>query len=58
MSKSLFERTAVSWDAILNMTKMELELIPDPYMYIFFEKGTRGGVPIFLMDIVKPAIGI
>ena len=27
-----------------NMTKVELELIPDPDMYIFFEKGTRGGV--------------
>ena len=49
---------ALSWDAMLNMTKVELELIPDPDMYIFFEKGTRGGVPIFLMDIVKPAIGI
>ena len=34
----------LSWDAMLNMTKMELELIPDPGMYIFFEKGTRGGV--------------
>ena len=29
---------------MLNMTKVELELIPDPDMYIFFEKGTRGGV--------------
>ena len=27
---------------MLNMTKVELELVPDPYMYIFFEKGTRG----------------
>ena len=34
----------LSWDAILNMTKVELELIPDPDMYIFFEKGARGGV--------------
>ena len=33
----------LSWDAILNMTKVELELIPDSDMYILFEKGTRGG---------------
>ena len=26
------------------MTKVEVALIPDPDMYIFFEKGTRGGV--------------
>ena len=31
-------------DAMLKMTKNELELIPDPGMYIFFEKGTRGGI--------------
>ena len=35
---------ALTWDAMLNMAKVELELIPDPGMYIFFEKGTRGGV--------------
>ena len=29
---------ALSLDAMLNITKMELELIPDPDMYIFFEK--------------------
>ena len=29
---------------MLNMTKVELELIPDPNMCIFTEKGTRGGV--------------
>ena len=49
---------ALSWDAIPNMTKVELELIPDPDMYIFLEKGTRGGVLIFLIDIVKSAINI
>ena len=36
--------SALSWDAMFNMTKAELKLIPDPNMYIFFEKGTRGGV--------------
>ena len=35
---------ALSWDAMLYMTKVELELIPDSDMYLFFEKGTRGGV--------------
>ena len=34
---------ALSWGAMLNMTKVELKLIPDPDMHIFFAKGTRGG---------------
>ena len=34
----------LSWDAMSNMTKVGLEFIPDPDRYIFFEKGTRGGV--------------
>ena len=29
---------------MLKMTKIKLELIPDPGMYILFEKGTRGGI--------------
>ena len=41
MSKSLFERTRLSCDAILKMTKFKLELISDPDMYIVFEKGMR-----------------
>ena len=35
---------ALSWDAMLNMKKIKLELISDPDKYIFFEKGMRGGV--------------
>ena len=34
-------------NAILKITKFELELIPDPDMYIFFGKGTRGGISYF-----------
>ena len=26
------------------MNEIEIELTPDPDMYIFFEKGTRGGI--------------
>ena len=29
---------------MLKMTKIELELTPDPDMYIFFEKGKRDGI--------------
>ena len=35
---------ALSWDAVLNMTKNQLEFIWDPDMLIFFEKDMRGGV--------------
>ena len=44
MPKSLFKRVSLSWDAMLNMKKTELELIPDSDMYLFFEKDMRGGV--------------
>ena len=45
MSPSHFlSAPGLSWDATLKMTKMKLELIPDPNTYIFFEKGTRGGI--------------
>ena len=37
-------KPALSWYAMLNMTKVKLELIPNPGMYIFFEKGTRRGI--------------
>ena len=34
----------LNMDALLKVTKMELEFIRDPDMYIFFEKGTGGGI--------------
>ena len=36
---------ALNWDAMLNMKKVGLELILDPYEQIFFKKATRGEVP-------------
>ena len=30
---------AVSWNAMFNTRKVELKLVPDPDMYMFFEKG-------------------
>ena len=39
---------------MLNMTKGELELIPDPDMYIFFQKGTRRGIS-YIFDIYSKA---
>ena len=29
---------------MLKMNEIEIELTPDPDMYIFFEKGTKGGI--------------
>ena len=34
----------LSWDAMVKMTKVKFELVTDPDMYMFFEKGTRGGI--------------
>ena len=35
---------SLSWDAVLYITKVEPELIPDPDIFIFFEKATKGEV--------------
>ena len=35
---------ALSWYPMRIMTKVKLEFISDPAMYIFFDKGIRGGV--------------
>jgi len=34
---------ALSWDALLKMTGVELELLTDPDKHLFFEKAIRGG---------------
>ena len=34
----------LTWDTMFNMTRIELELISDANMYLFFEKGIRDGV--------------
>ena len=34
---------------MLKMTKIKLELNADPGIYIFFEKGTRGGISYISM---------
>ncbi|XP_033725181.1 DNA polymerase-like [Pecten maximus] len=34
----------LAWSAALKMTRVRLELIRDPDMYLFFENGVRGGV--------------
>ena len=33
----------IIWDAAIKMIKINLELIPDPDIYIIFEKDTRDG---------------
>ena len=33
-----------SWDCLLKLTNVELELLTDPDMYLFIEKGLRGGI--------------
>ena len=48
----------LSWDAMLKMTKIKLEPIIDPDMYIFFEKGTGDGVSYISSRYSKSTINI
>jgi hypothetical protein len=35
---------SLTWDACLKCTKVELDLITDPEIFLFFEGGMRGGI--------------
>ena len=39
-----FTSPGLSWDVMLKMTRIELELIPDIDMHLFIEKGMRAGI--------------
>ena len=39
-----FSSLGLSWDAMLKMTRIELDLISDIDMHLFIEKGVRGGI--------------
>ena len=39
-----FSSPRLTWDAMLKMTKIELEKISNPDMHLFIEKGMRGGI--------------
>ena len=58
MSKSFLSEPTLSWDAMLNITKGELQLISDVNMYLFFKKVLEEELLTFLRDIVKPTISI
>ena len=39
-----FSTPGLSWDAMLKMTKVELEKISDADIHLFIERGMRGGI--------------
>ena len=41
-----FSSPGITWDAMLKMTGIELELISDIDMHLFIEKGMEGGISI------------
>ena len=41
---SFFSSPGLSWDAMLKMTRVELQLMSDIDQFLFIEKGIRGGV--------------
>ena len=47
MSKSLFDYMSapvLSWNVMLNITKVEVDFVSDVDMYLFLEKGIRSGL--------------
>ena len=48
-----FSLPGMAWDALLKETKVELELLTDIDMHLFFEKGLRGGVSMVSKRFAK-----
>ena len=48
-----FSSPGLSWDAMLKMTGIKLELISDVDMHLFIEKGMRGGISCISKRLVK-----
>ena len=53
-----FSSPGISWDAMLKMTDVELELISDIHMYLFVEKGMGGVTFTLLKYTAKPIINM
>ena len=48
----------LSWDAILKITKIKLELIPDPTCIYSLKKVQEVEFLVFLVDTIKKTINI
>ena len=48
-----FSAPGLRWDAMLKMTGVKLEKISDTDMYLFIEKGTRGGISYIVKRYAK-----
>ena len=44
---------ALAWDGMLKVTGVEIELLTDSDMYLFFEEGIRGGVSSAMKRYLK-----
>ena len=53
-----FSLPGLSWDAMLKITKVELEKNDNADMHLFIEKGMRGGISYINKDLVKQIINI
>ena len=48
----------LAWDAMLKITKIKLDLISDPNMYMMIENGIRGGISTVMKRHVEIIISI